>query len=335
MGDLNLSFIVFVSFGILGCCQETGRTEDQQAQTPAFSPEERYQDMFPLTKENFTESVMRNLDPWIVLFHDGSVHREWKTMATHLRGICWVGMVHVKEETELLQILNYDESEGLGRLYPYGDRKRKEKQWQKFSNPNEARSAAIASLPDKTTKMSAGSIHELMPDCFTSRPSRFPSILITDNEETPSVFKAIAKRFEKYFAFGKVVKPTSKDLKSLGLDSFYLKPPELFVLVTQNGKADKIDAIRFDKYRMGEMNYTSVMEFLFAINGQFRHDLPGDNMASHKQEMEMSDVIQTEQKRFEILRGSKKTVQNEEKLQDKSPDVNFKVTTHVGVKDEL
>ena len=74
----------------------------QQDQTPVLKPEEMYRDMFPLTRDNFTEKVLRSKDPWIVIFHDGNMERAWKTMATHLRGLCWIGMVDVREEAKFL-----------------------------------------------------------------------------------------------------------------------------------------------------------------------------------------------------------------------------------------
>ena len=74
-----------------------------QDQTPALNAEEMYQDIFPLTRENFTEKVLRNKDPWIVIFHDGSMDRAWKTMATHLRGLCWIGMIDTRDSESLLK----------------------------------------------------------------------------------------------------------------------------------------------------------------------------------------------------------------------------------------
>ena len=80
-----------------------GETTAEQNQTPALNPEEMYQDMFPLTWGNFTEKVLRSKDPWIVIFHDGQMDRAWKTMATHLRGLCWIGMIDTREERTLMK----------------------------------------------------------------------------------------------------------------------------------------------------------------------------------------------------------------------------------------
>lgn len=61
--------------------------------------------MFPLTSENFTECLLRSKDPWIVIFHDGNLERQWKTMATQVRGLMWFGMIDVTRETELVDML--------------------------------------------------------------------------------------------------------------------------------------------------------------------------------------------------------------------------------------
>lgn len=79
-----------------------GHEDTRKQQTPALNPEEMYQDMFPLTNENFTRFLLRHKDPWVVIFHDGSVDRGWKTMAAQLRGLCWFGLVDVTTETELI-----------------------------------------------------------------------------------------------------------------------------------------------------------------------------------------------------------------------------------------
>lgn len=158
---------------------------------------------------------------------------------------------------------------------------------------------------------------------------------ISDEDETPPVFKAIAKRFEKYFLFGRVVKPTSDDLRKLGLGDMYVNPPELFIIVTQNGKPEKVNAIKYDTNKFGNMNYTAIMQFLFAINGQFRYDLPGNNMAEQQQEAEMDDIIKIEEKRFEILRGKEHKTSLPEKMKDDANGIDFKITKHVGMKDEL
>lgn len=100
-------FFAFLGFYIdcVYTIEEVYREKTINAQTPALNPNERYQDLFPLTSENFTQNVLRNKDPWIIIFHDGSVEREWKTMATHLRGLCWFGLIDVKIEKDLISSL--------------------------------------------------------------------------------------------------------------------------------------------------------------------------------------------------------------------------------------
>ncbi|XP_060585058.1 uncharacterized protein LOC132741002 [Ruditapes philippinarum] len=329
-------FVIWIFCTNYVLMEEPGnREETTDGKTPVFSPDERYQDLFPLTNENFTKNLLRNRDPWILIFHDGSVEKEWKTMATHLRGLCWFGLVDVTAEKDLLDTLEYDSSRDLARFYPYGDRKMKERNWRRVNNQNEARVAVLTSLPDKTQRISGDSIRDLLLESFTSLPSKFPAYIITDEDETPSVFKAIAKRFEKYFLFGRLVRPTSEDLHSLGLKGVYINPPELFVIVTKNGEADQIEAIRFEEEKFGKMNYTSILQFLFVINGNFRHDLPGNNMAQNQQEAEMADVIQIEERRFEILRDVKERSKEKPTVEEDSNGFNIKISKHVGFKDEL
>ena len=135
--------------------------------------------------------------------------------------------------------------------------------------------------------------------------------------------------------FARLVRPTSEDLDNVGLKGLYIHPPELFVIITKDGQAEKIDAIRFEEEKFGKMNYTSILQFLFVVNSHFRHDLPGINMAQNQQEAEMSDVIRIEEKRFEILRDSKDHVKANTKVEDDSNGFTFKMTKHVGLKDEL
>jgi hypothetical protein len=99
-------FVIWIFCTNYVLMEEPGtREETTEGKTPVFSPDERYQDLFPLTNENFTKNLLRNRDPWILIFHDGSVEKEWKTMTTHLRGLCWFGLVDVTVEKDLLDTL--------------------------------------------------------------------------------------------------------------------------------------------------------------------------------------------------------------------------------------
>ena len=77
----------------------------KNGQTPVLTPGEMYRDMFVLTRDNFTDTVLRSQDPWIVLFHAGSLDKAWKTMATSMRGLCWIGIIDVTRNTKLLDDL--------------------------------------------------------------------------------------------------------------------------------------------------------------------------------------------------------------------------------------
>lgn len=91
------------TFCLLVAVLSTTICQENPDQTPALNPEEMYQDMFPLTSENFTEKVLRNKDPWIVVFHDGTMDRAWKTMAAHMRGLSWFGMIDTRDSELFLK----------------------------------------------------------------------------------------------------------------------------------------------------------------------------------------------------------------------------------------
>lgn len=296
MGTLHI-LCLCVATMLLARCQDPVPDPDQ---TPALEPEEKFQDMFPLIGENFTEKVLRNKDPWIVIFHDGTMERAWKTMATHLRGLCWIGMVDTRDSETLLKEIGYKKNDTGARVYPFGDKRTKERKWSRASTPNEARSLAVSSLPDKTTLLAVSGLQDFLIECFTVKPSRFPVYLVTEENEASVLWKALAIRFEKYFSFARIYKPTGEDLKAFGLEKFFIDPPALFVLVADEGNLEKMNAVHFDKSKQGQFNYTNVMTFLFAINSEFRFKLPGENQSNQKTEAEMEDIVQIEAQRFEV-----------------------------------
>lgn len=80
-----------------------GQTTEDEDTTHAFDPEEQFLDIFPLTNDNFTSSVLRSSDAWIVLFHRGQLKKSWKSMAVNLRGVVWVGMVDTRDQADLME----------------------------------------------------------------------------------------------------------------------------------------------------------------------------------------------------------------------------------------
>lgn len=64
-------------------------------------PHGPYLDMFPLSGHNFTEKVLNSKDPWIVVFHEGVMSRNWRAMAESLRGVVWVGTIDRADEKKL------------------------------------------------------------------------------------------------------------------------------------------------------------------------------------------------------------------------------------------
>ena len=128
----------------------------------------------------------------------------------------------------------------------------------------------------------------------------------SEESEASVLWKALAIRFEKYFSFARIYKPSSDDLKVFGLEQFFIDPPALFVLVADEKNLEKVNVVHFDKSKQGQFNYTNVMTFLFAINSEFRFKLPGENQSNQKTEAEMEDVVQIEAQRFEVQGQSDK-----------------------------
>ena len=73
--------------------------------SPALTENEQYRDILHFTSSNFTDIVLKSKDPWILIFHDGSILKTWKTMSATLRGVMWFGLVHQKEEPKILKLL--------------------------------------------------------------------------------------------------------------------------------------------------------------------------------------------------------------------------------------
>lgn len=326
--------LLLVLLGAVGSV--TSQPPNDNVQSSVLNPEEMFRDMLPLTRDNFTAEVFRTKDPWIVIFHDGSVAREWKTMATHMRGLCWFGVVDITNDTKFLEDIKFNKDRDIARVYPYGDKTAKERSMRRVSTQNEARTVILSSLPDKTFPLTSGNMQDFFTECFLSHPTQFPTYIIIDENETPSLFKAIAQRFERYFRFGRMTRPSADDLRTLGLQSIYINPPALFVIVTRNGKLDNFSAVEFDVNSSGDMNYTSIMQFLFSINTQFRHELPGDNQSHNQREAEMGDIIRIEEKRFEIfLNGQNRVVDKFESSTIPENNIYLKASRIDRSKDEL
>jgi hypothetical protein len=161
----------------------------------------------------------------------------------------------------------------------------------------------------------------------------------SDEEESPSFMRALAVRFQKYFNFARFVMPTLEDIRSIGLQDEIVDLPSLYVLVTPDPGTTKeisFNAIEYRPTLMGTMNYPNILQFLFTINHQFRYQLQGDNKSRNKTIMNMEDIIEIEQKRFEILIGGKKQtvpIKKVEKITE--PEVEETVPISQHVKDEL
>ncbi|XP_061192664.1 uncharacterized protein LOC133200868 [Saccostrea echinata] len=332
-----IASLVLLSFILLPTlCQNTEEDEDM---TYAFEPEERFLDIFPLTEDNFTDSVMRSSDAWIVIFHAGQLKRSWKSMAVNLRGVVWVGMVDTRYQAELLERMKYRVNhDSEARVYPHGPMSIKKKSWLSAKSPNEARMLAVDSIPDNSLRIKGKNLQEYLVDCFMSKPSRFPLLLLTEETETPVLFKAVSYRFKRYFNAARVVKPTLDDYNALGMEDSFFDTPLLFILLpdvkdkgTKKTQDLGFSAVMFETKRMGDLNYPNILRFLFGVNNSYRHTLPGDNQSNDQEVSEMSDIVKIESKRFEMEKPKKKA------KKDDDSSIKFTMTNTMSgaVRDEL
>ncbi|XP_060070403.1 uncharacterized protein LOC132550368 [Ylistrum balloti] len=318
----------FYAIYLFLCLIGISAQQEQEGNTPEFAPEEKYLDIFPLSQENFTEVVLKCNDPWIIIFHDGSMSMAWKKMAVGARGVVWLGMIDKAKNHELLVSMGYNPAkDGEARVYPYGGIQHKKKGWVSAKNPNDAKIAAIKSLPDHTLRMKGKDIQDFLVECFSTTPSRFPVIILTDTQDTPSLFKALAVRFQKYFNFGRFVDATVEDFRSLGLsleDDTFDFPAILILVPKQPGMIEEIsfNAVEYRANVMGVMNYPNVLQFLFAVNNKYRYWLPGSDMSNVREVSEMEDVIEIENRRFDILFEGKKA-KITQKVNKKEEKENF------------
>lgn len=333
---LKMSVSVAVILALLchqlpfSACQDSGDDE----QTYAFEPEERFLDIFPLTGENFTESVLKSSDAWIVIFHSGQMKKSWKSMAVNLRGVVWVGMVDTRSEADLLENMKYKVNhDPEARVYPHGPLSLKKKSWVNAKNPNEARLLAVDSIPDSSLKIKGKNLQEFLVDCFMSKPSRFPLILLTDETDTPVLYKAISHRFKRYFNAARIVRPTLDDYKFLGMEDSFFDTPLLFVLLpevkekkTKETQDMGFSAVVFETKKMGDLNYPNILRYLFGVNNSYRHTLPGENQSNLQEVAEMLDIVNIESKRFEVEKP---------KSRPGTDDNNIKFTMSKTVRDEL
>ncbi|XP_067677882.1 uncharacterized protein [Haliotis asinina] len=306
--------------------------------TPAFKDYEMFQDIFPLTAGNFSDLVIKRPDPWIVIFHTGMLERSWKSMAVSLRGVVWVGMVDLNNNEQLLQEIGYSaDNDSDARVYKHGTKKTKLKSWRRVSDPNTARSTAVSSIPDTTLQLTSDDLEDFLIDSYMSKPSRFPAVFITEEKESSAMMKALSLRFQKYFSFGRIVQPSASGLRGLGMEKFYKDMPTLLVLMASGGESmesPQFNAIPFDKKAMGEFNYPNILAFLFSVNREFRHLIPGDNGSDRRETVEMDDVVEIESLRFDV-KGLHHSTESKKVLYEEVSDLQMEETIQKRIPDEL
>ncbi len=119
------------------------------------------------------------------------------------------------------------------------------------------------------------------------------------------MLRALALRFERYINFRVVRDPSVSKMTRLGLPSdYFYHVPGLVLLVSENFHEParrKFFAVQYDKSAMsGELSYPKALMFLFQVNRQFRHTLPGDNGSDDLKIVRAEDALEEEREIFDI-----------------------------------
>ncbi|XP_066298124.1 uncharacterized protein [Branchiostoma lanceolatum] len=293
----NIMFrLICICLTLFSCCRETAQQEIE------LEEHERYQDIFPLTQSNFTTEVLDSEEAWIVIFHTGTFTMEWKKMAVALRGVVWVGMIDRREEKDLLRTLGYDMVKTpVARVYHSGHTG-SDKRWTDVDSPLDARLHACNSVPDTLATVDDAGLQDFIYQSYASTPTRFPTVIITD-EQPSCMLRAMANRYYAFFSFRTMINPSDKDLAIFGQPFKDFELPTIAVLVSKTkDKTDSMtfEAVLYNEDMMGNVNYVNLVKFLFAVNKQYRHTLPGESMAGKRGIVEMRDLLEVEKKRFQV-----------------------------------
>ena len=80
----------------------------------------------------------------------------------------------------LFLLSGYDKTNDTGaRVYPFGDKRTKERKWSRANTQNEARSLIVSFLLDKTLRLTASGLQDFLIECFSAKPSKCLVYLMT------------------------------------------------------------------------------------------------------------------------------------------------------------
>lgn len=100
---MRLNFVFLLAFAATNGASD--KRSGAPRKTVAMKKEQLFRDFFPLTRKNFTEAVIRSRMAWVVFLHQGMLDRSWKQSAAKFRGILRFGMIHRRQEAQLLKEL--------------------------------------------------------------------------------------------------------------------------------------------------------------------------------------------------------------------------------------
>ncbi|KAJ0406480.1 hypothetical protein ATCC90586_000321 [Pythium insidiosum] len=243
-----------------------------------------------ITSDNFDKMVLESRVAWVISFLDKQAEEQFDKdamlkMSADLRkklGVLAVGAVRCSEALELC------EKYGTGvRVFPIkvGEKKailRDEVLPKKFSSVEDAKEAALATIPDTVHVM--GSAVDL--NAFLSRAlsaKALPAILVTKKTETPTMLKALALSFpSQNIAFGVISDADPQVRQQFGITSKSSAAFLCLVAVDKTNQqpqegASPFGILAYDKNVMGPYTYPNLVRFMMNVVMQYPHPLEDIN----------------------------------------------------------
>jgi hypothetical protein len=254
---------------------ETGETQSDKTEGSKFI---RF-----FSGKDFDDLVLRSDVVWILEFMDVEREKalsegEWKKALTELHrkaGVIALGAVSCEKEAELCE-----RHGGPGvRIFPLGlteDKtlKRGDILPQLFATIDEAKVAAIASIPDLTVAIQ--STADLNGFISNARQNRaLPILLFTTKKTTPPLMKALLLSVPTQKLTLAVIYDADEDLKKQFLVKSSASTSLVCLVPTQPDPEDPTSApfgfVAYEKKTMGSYTYPNVMQFILQVLAQYPH----------------------------------------------------------------
>ncbi|CAH0482833.1 unnamed protein product [Peronospora belbahrii] len=236
-----------------------------------------------LTEKDFNDLVMQSDVVWIIEFMDlerelAVVEEDWKKALMELHrktGVVAMGAVSCEKEAELCERYG-----GPGiRIFPLGvtdanTLKRESVLAKTFTSFDEAKMAAIETIPDLTVTIASSS--DLNSFISHARNNHaLPTLFFTTKNITPPSIKALLLSAPTHKVMLAVIRDADEDMKR----QFLVKSSASTALVclvptqdsSENATSQEFGLVVYNKNTMGPYNVPNMMRFMLQVLAQYPH----------------------------------------------------------------